>query len=186
MLSVVSRFLDRLSSIYTIILAIAVYGFFLSTIMPAESVSSQSYAGDWGSPDGHFFYTPDELYAQISTWGDEGRQKYIAFRLGLDIVWALAYTGFLVTITSTALRRAFADGSAMRKLNLIALIPLVLDYTENALGIWLVGSFPARLDAIAWLTTGVTMSKWTTLVLAHFVMLFALGAALINFRRKAS
>ncbi len=179
MLLTLSRLLDRLSSIVTIVLAILVYGYFLSTIMPAESAASMDYAGEWGSPDRHFLYTPDELYEQLAGWGDEGRARYISFRLGLDIVWALAYTAFLVTITSVALRRAFAADDARRKLNLAPLIPLLSDYSENALGIWLVSSYPDRMDGVAQVTSWVTALKWTSLGVAHGVMIYALVAALI-------
>jgi hypothetical protein len=177
MLQKISAALYRISSIWTVVAAIVVYGFFIARVMPAQSADSAAYAGDWGAPDRHFFYTPDELYTAVATWGDAGRQDYIAFRLGLDIVWALAYTAFLLTITSYALRAAFPIGDRRRLLNLIPLIPLVCDYLENALGITLVSAFPQRLDGLVWLATLTTGAKWSTLAVAHLVMLYALGAA---------
>ena len=134
MLSTLSHVFDRLSSVLTIVLAILVYGYFLSTIMPAESAASMGYAGEWGSPDRQFLYTPDELYEQLAGWGDEGRARYVSFRLGLDILWALAYTAFLVTITSVALRRAFGSEDVRRQLNLAPLIPLLADYAGKRFG----------------------------------------------------
>jgi hypothetical protein len=169
--------LDRLSSGWTIGLAVALYAIYLTTIMPTQSMASQAYAGDWGGPDRHFFYTPNELYAQVATWGEAGRQQYINFRLGLDIGFALTYTAFLVTITSVALRRAWPADPRRRRLNLVALLPMGCDLLENALGVGLVATFPARLDAVAWLTAGVTALKWISLVAAHVVMLYALAAA---------
>ena len=47
------------------------------------------------------------------------------------------------------------------------------------MGIWLVSSFPARMDIIAWTASGVTALKWTSLGMAHGVMIYALVAALI-------
>jgi len=169
--------LDRLSSGWTIIVAVALYAIYLTTIMPTQSMESRTYAGDWGGPDRHFFYTPNELYAQVATWGEAGRQQYINFRLGLDIGFALTYAAFLVTITSVALRRAWPGNAGRRRLNLAALVPMSCDLLENALGIGLVAAFPARLDAVAWLTAGVTALKWISLVAAHIVMLYALAAA---------
>lgn len=172
-----SAFLYRISSGYTIILAIVLYGVFLTYVMVPESELVRTYAGDWGSPDGHLFYTPAELYAQISTWGDAGRAHYVEFRLGLDPVWALAYTAFLVTITSVALRHALPAGDTRRLLNLFALLPMFADLGENALGIVLMSSYPARLEWLAWITTLVSAFKWITLVAAHGIMLVALGSA---------
>ena len=176
--------LESLSSGWTILVAVAFYGFYLTTIMPAQSAESRTYAGDWGGPDRHLFYTPDELYAQVATWGDAGRQQYIDFRLGLDIGFALAYAAFLITITGVALGKAWPGDARRRLLLLLPLVPMTCDLLENALGIWVVGSFPQRLDGLAWLSTGVTGMKWVSLVVAHGVMLFALvGASRSAFRR---
>jgi len=178
-----SDWLHRLSSTITIVLAIVVYGVFLSFVMAPESATVATYAGDWGSPDGHWFYTPDELYRELSTWGDEGRTHYVDFRLGLDPVWAFAYTAFLITITSVALRNAFGPDDRRQQLNVIALIPMLADLTENALGIIIISNYPYRLDALAWMTASVSVFKWTTLTIAHLVMLYALGAALTRYIR---
>ena len=152
--------------------------------MVPESETVATFAGDWGSPDGHWFYTPDELYREISTWGEAGRAHYVDFRLGLDPVWAFAYTAFLITITSVALRNAFAPDDRRRQLNIIALIPMLADLSENALGIFLVSAYPDRFDTLAWITALVSAFKWTTLTIAHLVMLYALGAAMTRFIRQ--
>jgi len=169
--------LDRLSSGWTIALAVALYALYLTTIMPAQTNASRAYAGEWGGPDRQFFYTPDELYAQVATWGAAGREQYIDFRLGWDIGFALTYAAFLVTITSVAIRRAWPADARRRRLNLVALLPMSCDLLENALGIGLVAAFPARLDAVAWLTAGVTALKWISLAVAHGVMVYALVGA---------
>ena len=170
--------LDRLSSGWTIALAVALYALYLTTIMPTQSMESRAYAGDWGGQDRHFFYTPDELYAQVATWGAAGRQQYINFRLGLDIGFALTYAAFLITITSVAVRRAWPGNEGRRRLNLVPLVPMTCDLLENALGIGLVAAFPGRLDALAWLATGVTALKWLSLAVAHVVLVFSLVAAI--------
>jgi len=174
---ILSNTLDRLSSGWTIALAIGVYAFYLTTVMPAQSIESQGYAGDWGGPDQHLFYTPDELYAQVAAWGATGRRQYIDFRLGLDIGFALTYAAFLISITSVATRRAWPGDMQRRRLNLVALLPMGCDLLENALGIGLVAAYPDRLDPVAWMTAGVTALKWLSLALAHVVMLYALLAA---------
>jgi hypothetical protein len=180
-----SNGLDRVSSAWTIALASGAYALYLTAIMPAQSIESHAYAGDWGGPDRHFFYTPDELYGEVSGWGAAGRQQYIDFRLGLDIGFALTYAAFLITVTSVAVRRTWPGNARRRQLNLVALLPMGCDLLENALGIGLVGTFPARLDAIAWLAAVVTALKWLSLALAHLVMIYALAAAAGNaFRHR--
>lgn len=174
----------RISSITTAIVATLIYGWFIATVMPQQSADSQVYAGEWGAPDRHLFYTPDELYGEIRTWDQDGRNDYIGFRLGLDIVWALAYTAFLIGWISVALRYAFPSGDPRRLLNTFPLITLLSDYGENALGIMLVANADNRLDAIAWIAATTTSVKWVSLVMAHLVLVYALGSALLERLRK--
>lgn len=174
-----SNGLDRISSGWTLLAAVLLYGFFLSTVMPGQARDSQAYAGDWGGPDQHLFYTPGELYRHIPAWPAAGRSDYIEFRLGWDIGWAFTYTAFLFIATSLALRRAYPAGHTRRLLNLPALIPGLLDLAENAVGIVLVANADTRLDLLAWFAASLTSAKWITLVLAHLVLLYAAGAALL-------
>ena len=90
-MNTLSNWLYRISSGYTIAVAVVLYGMFIGLVMAPESERVRTYAGDWGSPDGHLFYTPDVLYDELATWGDAGRAHYIDFRLGLDPVWALVW-----------------------------------------------------------------------------------------------
>jgi hypothetical protein len=178
-----SNLLYRLSSWRTILLAVLIYALFLSRVMVPHAAEMQGFAGDWGAPDGHFLYTPDELYGQVATWGDAGRRHYVKFRLGLDPLWALTYTAFLITITSVALRRAFAKDDARRRLNVFPLLPMCADLLENGLGIAIMLAWPERLNWLAWLTTTTSSVKWLTLSVAHVVMLYALAAALSTLLR---
>lgn len=146
--------------------------------MPEQSAQSFSYAGDWGAPDRHFFYTPDELYTAISTWGEAGRKDYIRFRLGADIVWAIAYTGFLIIWISCGLRYAATSAAPPSRANTVPLITLVADYLENTLGIILTSAYPERLDTLAWMAAMTTGTKWTTLGLSHVILLVAIVLAI--------
>jgi hypothetical protein len=184
-MNTLSNLLYRCSSWQTIIFATLVYGFFMAAVMIPHAEEMRSFAGDWGAPDGHLFYTPDELYTQVSTWGDAGRTHYISFRLGLDPLWALAYTSFLITITSVALRRATLPDDQRRYLNLVPLIPMSADLAENALGIALMSAYPTKLEWLAWLTATTSSFKWVTLGLAHLLMLYAVGSALNAMIRRS-
>ena len=182
-----SATLHRASRVWTMLAATALYGFFLTSIMPQQAQDSAGYAGEWGGPDRHFFYTPAELYTHIPTWPEAGRRDYIEFRLGWDIGWALAYTLWLVTATSLALRGAFPAGHPRRLLNLPALLPGLLDLAENVAGIALVANADTRLDFLAWLAATLTAAKWITLVGAHVILIYALGKAIVRaIRRRLS
>lgn len=184
MLRRLSQWLLGISTAWTLAAATACYVLFLATVMPAQSAASRSYAGEWGAPDRQLFYTPDTLYGQLAGWGAVGRADYVDFRLGLDIAWAVVYTAFLVLAIGLAARNAFADGDARRRLNLLPLMTMLLDYAENAAGIFLVLQFPERHDAVAWLAAAFTAGKWLTLVAAHGVLAYAVWAAIRERRRR--
>jgi hypothetical protein len=185
LLAKLSNFLYKASSWQMILIATAVYAAFLAGVMIPHGAEMQSFAGDWGAPDGHLFYTPEILYSHLATWGDAGRQHYIDFRLGLDPVWALTYTAFLVTVISVALRRATPTNDHRRAFNLWPLAPMLADLAENLLGVIIVASYPERLDWLVWLTASVSCFKWLSLVLAHLLMIYALVIAGIAAARPA-
>jgi hypothetical protein len=185
-LTTCSNLFYRLFNVWTALAVTAIYIWFIATVMPQQSLDSAAYSGEWGAPDRHLFYTPDELYAEISRWDESGRDDYINFRLGLDIVWALAYTGFLVGWISLLLGQVWPPGHPARLLNTFPLITLLADYSENGLGIWLVANADIRMDMLAWLATLMTAGKWISLVLAHGILVYAAGAALLKKIRSSA
>lgn len=178
MLERISGLLYRRSSLPAGIVITLIYAWFIATVMPEQSAQSSAYAGEWGAPDRHVFYTPDELYAAVSAWGDAGRRDYIDFRLGADIVWAMAYTGFLAIWISYALRHAAPTGARLSRVNTFPLLTMAADYLENALGIILVGAYPERFDTVAWLAAMTTALKWLTLGISHLLLLTAIVLAI--------
>jgi hypothetical protein len=173
----ISAWFSRRSNWRIILVVALLYQVFLLQVMAPHAEEMQRFAGDWGAPDGHFYYTPDKLYAELGAWDEAGRSHYINFRLSLDPVWALLYTAFLVVTISVCTRRLFASDSRVHLLNLLPLLPMLADLTENFLGIVLVANLPARLDALAMLTAVITATKWSTLVAAHILMLLLVVCA---------
>jgi hypothetical protein len=172
-----SRLLYRWSSWISVLGVTLLYGLFITQIMAPHAIEMRSFAGDWGAPDGHLFYTPTELYAHISSWTAAGREHYVKFRLGLDPLWALTYTAFLITSISVALRRGLTEHDPRRLLNLAPLIPMAADLLENGLGILLVFALPTHLNWLAALMGLVSMTKWVSLTIAHLILLYSLVLA---------
>ena len=172
-----SRVLYRWSSWRSVLAATLLYGFFLSQVMAPHAAEMQRFAGAWGAPDGHVFYTPTELYSHIGTWDDDGRKHYVRFRFGLDPLWAFTYTAFLISLGSVALRRATKEEDLRRLLNLVPLIPMSADLLENGLGIALVSALPTQLNWLAAIMGITSLVKWTSLAIAHLLLLYSLALA---------
>ena len=172
-----SKLLYRWSSWRSVLAITLLYGFFLTQVMVPHAAEMQRFAGTWGAPDGHFFYTPTNLYSHISTWDDDGRRHYVRFRLGLDPLWAVIYTAFLITLGSIALRRATTEHDVRRLLNLVPLIPMSADLLENGMGITIVSALPTQIIWLATLMGVTSLVKWTSLAMAHLLLLYSLALA---------
>ena len=186
MLNAVSTMLYRYCRWPAIVLALVLQSVFMSQVMAPQGADMITLTDAWSSPDGHFFYTPDELYSHLAVWTEAGKALYISFRLGLDPVWALVYGGVLIITTSVALRHVYPQNHPRRLWNLCALLPMTADITENFIGIILVHNLPERLDWLAWMGASITAFKWVTLGFAHVIALAAVVAALIALARRRS
>lgn len=175
--------LIELSNWRAALLITLVYALFLSQVMAPQGAMMAASAGPWGAPDGHFYYSVDELYAAINSWPAAARDSYTRFRMGLDPLWALVYSSWLVILTGIGLRRGTRPQSHWRLLVLFPLLPMLADLGENLCGIVLVSALPERLDILARLTAVITAFKWTTLAAAHAVMIASLGHAAVRGNR---
>lgn len=171
----ITEFFYRLSNRYSLVVICLLYAYFLSTIMPAETAKMAEYTSEWGIPDGQFFYTSDIFYREISQWPEAGIEGYIHFRLTLDIVWALVYTSFLITSISLCLAATTHSTDWQRSLNVFPLIPMCCDLSENFLAAWLVSSYPATFDSLVMLCAGLTGFKWSSVLVAHLILLYGMG-----------
>ena len=116
-------------------------------------------AGDAGSPDRSFFYTPTELYDMAEAYGADGRRQYVRARFTFDVIWPLAYLLFLATAISWTFRRAFGAGSRLMLANLAPVAGVALDYLENISASIVMARYPSRTPVVDWLATVFTMLK---------------------------
>lgn len=95
-------------------------------------------------------FSADAVYARIATFGPEGRAAYRSITFGSDLPFPLVLFAFLIQLTRFVSERVPALSRRARALLLLpALAWLLADLAENALLFHLLGSFPARHDALA-------------------------------------
>ena len=181
----ISDFILRISNIWTVLIATAIFALFIAVILPQQAAASETYSEGVGSVDTSFFFTPDEVYDIAEAYGEAGRRAYITARLTFDVVWPLAYAFFLGTLISIIFKRAFPLESRWQLLNLVPVLGLIFDYGENISISIIMAAFPLRLDWLAWLTTGFTMLKWTFISAAFVVPLIGLVAWIVRRLRQA-
>lgn len=164
-----------------ILLALAVEIFFFSTLAPKMQALIPT-----GPLDLKFFYTPDEAYALVESYGEAGRAAYRIFDLTADIVHPIAYTLFFGLLLSVAFQRAFSSNSVFQKFNIAPAISWVFDMLENIGVVTMLSIFPSTPSIVAWLTAISTSIKWTFFLITIGFLLFGLLRTAMNgFKKQA-
>ena len=111
------------------------------------------------SLDAPVAYAPEQVFAILDSWGAAGRRYQLFFHFTWDLavpVLGLLFLGFTL---SWLFRRAFPPASKMRLLNLAALA-CGFDLLENVFIASLIVTYPARIEALAWLKAACTVTKY--------------------------
>jgi hypothetical protein len=159
----VSDWLRAVSTGWVALAALTVFVLFSTLVLPGQSTAAEEVAGDAGSPDLSFLYSPDDLYRMAEAYGEEGRSAYVRARFTFDLVWPVVYTLFLVTAIGWVFGRAFAPESRWQRANLLPVVGAAFDYLENAATSVVMLRYPeptAVLDLLAPVATGL---KWLSL-----------------------
>lgn len=167
-----SNWLRAVSTGWVALAALAIFVLFSALVLPGQSTAAEGVAGDAGSPDTSFFYSPSDLYRMAQAYGEQGRRAYVRARFTFDLVWPVVYTLFLVTAISWVFARAFAADSRWQRANLLPVLGAVFDYVENVSTSVVMLRYPEAtvvLDRLAPVATGL---KWFLLG-ASFVLLAA-------------
>jgi hypothetical protein len=159
-----------------VIVFTAIFILFIAAILPGQKAKMDTYAGDAGIIDLSFFPSPDQVYNIAEVYGEDGRRKYIATRVSLDIVWPLAYTFFMVSVITFFLRRVHGSDSRLVHFNLSAVAVLVLDFIENGLAVIVMSAYPDRFDGIVYIMATATATKWIMMGIASLAMLYGIVA----------
>lgn len=151
---------------------VVLVGFLLFTALVLPAQSSRSGAGEAGSPDTSFLYTPTELYRMAEAYGRAGREAYVEARFTFDAVWPLVYTVFLAVAISWVFGRTLPAASRWRLLNLLPVAGALFDYLENLATSLVMLRYPERTPVVDLLAPVLTLVKWV-LVAGSFVVLLA-------------
>jgi hypothetical protein len=171
----INKLLDRLSTIPAFIISFVLFVSCISFVLPRQKAAVEMYTREAGSPGLSFFPKPDAVYAMAGAYGPQGRSAYIKALVIYDFAWPLAYSFFYLAFIRRALR--YAHGGKAAQLSAVALLPGLLDWTENILSIVILSAYPERMDAAAWVMAGTTCLKWITMGAASGLFVYGLAAA---------
>jgi len=155
MLTKISTRFHRWAQGWRIATLLAVFVVFEGITVP---LLRHSPGGTLAPLDARFFYLPAEAYSTVEAYGD-ARSFWIGAYLTWDVVNPVLYTLLLSLSISWLFQRSVGTQSRLQKLNLVPLGAGLCDILENVSIVTLLGAYPLRLTAIAWLATLLTMSK---------------------------
>ncbi len=126
-----------------------------------------------GPIDLTLYYTSDEVYRMVKSYGEEGRDLYAIGELTADTIYPISYGLFFSLSISFFLQKATTPNQKIRLLNLIPLFTALLDFGENACIVSMLKLFPQKIDILNNVSAVFTFSKWLFVVLSVAALLYA-------------
>lgn len=172
-MSAVERVAERLAHGvrgWMAVAATVLFALFIALVLPAQAEAGSFYTIRYAAPDTSLWYSAGDLYAAAEAWGPEGRAAYVNARVTFDVIWPLVYGTALLTTLAWVWARATAPGSRWRRVALLPVVVVALDYAENICTATVMARYPARTPVLAELAPLFTAGKWLTLS-AGFLLL---------------
>lgn len=178
LLSKLSNRLHAWAKGWLILSVLAAFFLFTAVIWPLLSRRLPASA-EMESLDGPVFYTPDEIFSIVESWGAVGRTQQMWFHLTWDVVVPVLAMLLFGLSLSWLFQRGFEPGSKLQKMNLLALGG-TFDLLENVFIVTMIIAYPAQPVAVAWLKTFSTTIKYGFALVWIPLLLIGLVKAAVN------
>jgi uncharacterized RDD family membrane protein YckC len=128
-----------------------------------------------------FGFTPEQAYNILGGYGDKGREGVILINSIVDFLYPMVFGTLLITGISLGMSKNTTFPPKWVLLNLLPLIAVLSDYSENIGILNITHSFPERQDAFAWLASIAGLIKW---IFVFFSIVTLLILVMVNAKRK--
>jgi hypothetical protein len=179
-----SNTLKKYANGWLVLLFLAGVLSFNAVIFPNQQAKMEADSGGTGPNDLLFFYTPENVFAMIESYGDAGRASYRIFELTGDILYPIVYTLFFALAITWLFQRGFPADSNMHKYNVVPFGAWLFDLLENLGIVGMLSVFPSTPAFLAWVTTIFTMLKWLFAAASILLLLAGLVKATMNGFKK--
>lgn len=176
MITALSHTLQRHATGRNVLVFFAAMAVFALVIVPRLQATLETLSGGAGPIDLLLTYTPEQVYALLTSFGDEGRQAYRQFAMTSDLLYPVVYGLFFCLLISWLFRRGLVPGSPWHRLNVLPMGAWVFDWLENIHIVALLSQYPDTLPTVARMASLCTSVKWgfgavsTAVVLAGVVL----------------
>lgn len=154
-----------------LVLLLLTMGLVNATTLPFTGPWLGRLTGGMGLLDLRFFYRGDEARAVIAAYGPAGRHACLAF-YG---TWDLAIPLLGMAFTALALATTWGLGGARKRLLLLPLAAMALDFLENLSIAGMLLRFPQDPGILANVAGPITLLKWTCYATSAAVLAAGVG-----------
>lgn len=176
--SKISNYFHGKAKSWLILTIFAIFVLFVSISLPVIYYFYPT-VDEMVSLDDPIFYTPEEIFSIVESWGEAGRTQQFWFHLTWDFIVPVLALLFIGLFISWLTQRGFNPKSKMQKMNLIALAA-IFDLLENLCIEIIVMVYPSKPIAIAWFKSIFTMAKYSFGVFIILIILISLIKAIKN------
>lgn len=180
MLTKISTLLHKWARGWLVLGLFAAFVIYVALTLPALQ---KAPGGSIVSLDAQMFYTPDQAYETVGSYGDASR-FWIIIYLTWDVVNPILYTLAFSLLISWFFQRSFKPDSKWQRLNLLPFGAGFFDLLENISIVTMLSAYPAGLTAVAWLSTICTLGKIGFLGLSLLLVLIGVFKAALNRFKK--
>jgi hypothetical protein len=187
MLKRLDHLLQQFSNRKSFLLLLAAYALYMPVFFFADVPFGLSrikpYAQGTNILDVELFYTAEQAYQRLALFGVQGRAVYFNILMG-DLIYPALLGGLLSVSITLLFRRLNFSGGHWHCLAMLPLANMILDYTEDALLLSLLQSYPDQLPLAAAAAGVVTLAKNIAGMLGFLALGFGLLALLFRQRRE--
>ncbi|MEW6981717.1 hypothetical protein AAD001_03575 [Colwelliaceae bacterium 6471] len=122
--------------------------------------------------DLHLYYSADEAFKLIASYGEENRKAYIVGSATIDILYPLCYSTFLGLVLTFFITRIYGSHDKINYLRVFPYTILVADIFENLSIISLLSQYPFENRTLAFVASLLTSTKWFLFAIVVLMLLY--------------
>ncbi|NQY86741.1 MAG: hypothetical protein HRT51_03170 [Colwellia sp.] len=122
--------------------------------------------------DLHLYYSAEDAYNLIKSYGEYNRARYIVGSLTIDIIYPLYYATFLGLILRFFIEKIDEQHGKWQYFSLSPYIIMLIDFCENLTVITLLSIFPQRNEYLAELASVLTSTKWLLFFMVSILLVY--------------
>ena len=151
----------------------------ITVIFPEAIASIKQWSDGVGILDTYLFYTPEEAYTNMTSYGVEGRDSYVFLLVTVDMFFPILYSLFLASLLFSLLKNF--NFIYKKQIILLPFVVAIFDSLENAGLVFLLTRYPVEFPLFTRIVSLFTMLKWFLLGVVLVALIVRLIYSVLQF-----